>query len=121
MEDRQHWQDLLIALLGAWLIASSWILDFSAPVAESAAGAPATADFVLSGLVALGLGGIALMAYRKWEEWLAIALGLWLVASPWVLHFASVPNARWNALFNGLLIVVAAGWNLMEERQAGHA
>jgi len=112
IEDRQHWQDMLIAMVGAWLIASSWILDFTAPGSAASA---STADFVATGIAALALGVVALLDYRVWEEWIGIAIGIWLAASPWVLHFEAIPNALWNAVAGGILIVGAAGWNLLEE------
>jgi hypothetical protein len=30
----------------------------------------------------------ALLAFAWWEEWINVALGLWLIASPWLLGFA---------------------------------
>lgn len=118
IEDRQHWQDLLVAFVGAWLVASSWLLDFSLPgIATNVT----TVDFVVTGCAALALGVAALLAYRMWAEWIGIAIGLWLVASPWILHFEYIPNALWNAITGGILIVGAAVWNLLEERRVSRA
>jgi len=41
----------------------------------------------------------------KWEDWLGIALGLWLIASPWLLGYAGQASATMNALFLGTAFV----------------
>jgi hypothetical protein len=33
----------------------------------------------------------ALWAYAEWEEWIGLIVGLWVLASPWLLGF---PHAR---------------------------
>ena len=49
-----------------------------------------TWNFVISGAIALILAIAALTAYRMWEEWVDVVLGLWLIASAWVLNFHTV-------------------------------
>jgi len=48
----------------------------------------------------------------KWEDWLGIALGLWLLASPWALGFAASYAATMNALFLGAALVILELLNL---------
>ena len=80
-----------------------------------------TWNFVICGAIALVLAVAALTAYRMWEEWVDVVLGLWLIASPWILNFSTVRPALWSAIISGAIIVIAAGWNLIAERQqAGH-
>ena len=87
MENRQHWQDWLNGIIGIWLIVSPWVLRFGSTTGPEAT---MTWNFVLSGAIALSLAIAALMAYRMWEEWVDVVLGLWLIASPWVLDFHTV-------------------------------
>lgn len=119
MENRQHWQDWLTGIVGVWLIVSPWVLGYATP----ADGAPSvvTWNFILSGAVAIVFAGAALMAYRMWEEWVEVILGLWLIASPWILQFTASDPAFWSAVLGGVVIVLSAGWSLFEEQQAGHA
>jgi hypothetical protein len=42
----------------------------------------------------------------RWQDWTNIALGLWLLVSPWVLGFSSIAAATWNAVLLGIAIVV---------------
>jgi hypothetical protein len=44
-------------------------------------------------------------------SWVTLALGIWLLASPFVLHFGPVLTA--NDLICGTLTVVSAIWSLM--------
>lgn len=118
----QHWQDWLIAVVGVWLVISNWFLAYAIPEA-----APATTGSVIywnaigSGVLAIVLGIAALASFRIWEEWADIVLGLWLVASPWALGFASVSTAVWNVALCGAVIILSAVWALYDTREAGHA
>ena len=42
-----------------------------------------------------------------WEEAVNIALGVWLVVSPWALRFSDQVNVRLNAVIVGLVIALA--------------
>ena len=49
----------------------------------------------------------------KWEDWLGVALGLWLIGSPWVLGYAeSSASATMNALFLGATLIFLEQLNL---------
>jgi len=50
------------------------------------------------------------MALKRWQDWVNMILGLWIVASPWVLGFgASDSPAASAAWILGAAIVVFAG------------
>ena len=42
----------------------------------------------------------------KWEDWLGIALGAWLLMSPWALGFSDQSAATMNALVMGTILVL---------------
>jgi hypothetical protein len=117
--EKQHWQDWLTGLVGVWLIVSPYVFAFAVP--EGVAPGLVIWNFILSGAAAVILSVAALASYRIWEEWADVLLGLWLVASPWLLQFAASPTARWNAIISGLVIVASAGWTLMDDYQTGGA
>ncbi len=45
---------------------------------------------------------------NAWEDWTNLILGIWLIASPWVFHFATASAAVWNAWISGCVIAVLA-------------
>ena len=42
----------------------------------------------------------------KWEDWVGIALGAWLLVSPWVLGYSDEGAAAMNALVLGTILVL---------------
>lgn len=79
MKRREAVLDLYNAALGAFLFASPWLFAFNY--------APARADAFLSGAVLMLVSLVAIAAFREWEEWVNLAIGCWILASPWVLGF----------------------------------
>ena len=79
MKRREAALDLYNAVLGAFLIVSPWLFDYAYGVARDGAFA-AGALLVLVSVLAIG-------AFREWEEWVNLAIGCWILASPWVLGF----------------------------------
>ena len=120
--DGRHWQDWLVTLIGVWLVISHWALDITIPEGVSATMATvAQWNAIASGVVAIALGVAATAVFKRWEEWADIALGIWLVVSPWFLGFSAIEAAMWNVTICGALIILSAAWSLYDERQAGHA
>lgn len=112
MEDR-HWQDIVTGIVGLWLIAFPFLFD----VVGASSPMLFTLNFLICGIIALLLAATALTAFRSWEEWIGVVLGLWLIASPWLLGFVAAEAARWNALVAGVIIVGLAGWALMDSAE----
>lgn len=71
-------------------------------------------EAVLLNAIAVGGALIVLFAldiakWRRWEEGLAFVLGAWLVASPWVLHYAHSGSLRyWHIAIGGAVMALAA-------------
>ncbi|WGS20576.1 MULTISPECIES: SPW repeat protein [unclassified Bradyrhizobium] len=51
---------------------------------------------------------------NAWQDWANLILGLWLFASPWLLHFTGATAAAWNAWIFGAIIAVLAAVALYE-------
>lgn len=49
------------------------------------------------------------MKPTRWQDWLNVILGAWLVVSPWVLDFADTQPAAGTTWFLGAAIVIFAG------------
>jgi hypothetical protein len=106
----KHWQDAVNAVLGVWLMASPWLLGFQADRT------PVSNAFLVGALLlAAALGAILLP--RAWEEWAEGILGLWMIASPWLLGFSGHGVAASSAVVTGLVIVGLAVWTLVTDTQ----
>ena len=105
----KHWQDPVNGLLGAWLILSPWILGLQQPRV-------AMATFLTFGLLLAATAIGAIILPRAWEEWFGAAIGLALIASPWVLGFAGTMLAVQVALFTGLAAIALTLWVLATDK-----
>jgi SPW repeat len=110
----RQWEDWASWLLGFWLLLSPWILHF----ADEAA---AMQNAVVLGFVLILAEVVTLSAFQVWEEWINIALGAWLVVSPWVLPGIG-PAASADFVIVGLLVIALAAyemWQVGNARESG--
>lgn len=109
MKQLKHWQDAVNAVIGVALVLSPWALGFAGETV-------AATSMVVVGvaLVAAALG--AMLVPHAWEEWTEAALGLWLVASPWVLGFSGLIDARLAAVGSGIVVAALALWTLATDK-----
>src|SRR5437588_4170855 len=77
---RESVLDLYNLLLAALLVASPWLFKLSNGAAKM--------DLWVGGVAIAVVSLAAIAAYANWEEWANVAVGLWLVISPWALGFA---------------------------------
>jgi hypothetical protein len=103
--------DLYNLLLAAVLFSSPWFLAH----ASRAAGL----DLRLSGAAIVCLSAAAMIAFSTWEEWVNLALGLWLVVSPWLLGFAHT-HAMHFSIGIGAAIAFFAALELWLRYEARH-
>ena len=108
----RHWQDWADLVLGLLILASPWavgIAELPTPAMNA----------VIVGLAVAFLSIIALGALEKWEEWLNVGLGAWLMASPWALGYSHLDQATAVHMGLGVLVILMAGSELWQERK-GH-
>lgn len=99
-----RWQDWLSLVLGIWLFVSPWLLDFHSQIpAESWNFFAVGAAFAVFAAVGLGLRS-------HWEEWINLALGIWLILSPWVLFYNDNARASGDAMVIGAIVTVLSIW-----------
>jgi SPW repeat len=97
--------DVINLILAGFLFLTPWIFGF---VPDHAAAPNAWVSGIVIGILAIA----ALTRFAEWEEWLNLALGLWVLVSPWVLGFTTQTNARWAHVIVGLIVAVLAGVKL---------
>ncbi|MSU88008.1 hypothetical protein GE300_00060 [Rhodobacteraceae bacterium 2CG4] len=115
----EGWQDVVCLLAGIWLMLSPWILGFAGMQL-------ALWNALLFGAVIAVMAILAIVQFHDWEEWADMAVGAWLVISPWVLGFAALTAgaeggafaATWNFVVIGLLTLALAAWSLRSHHDA---
>jgi len=71
--------DLYNLLLATVLFAAPWLFALTNPSGKI--------DLWVSGALIAAISLAAIIAFANWEEWANLLLGLWLIASPWILGF----------------------------------
>ncbi len=99
-----RWEDWAVIALGAWMLASPWVVGF----VDSSNSALINAYAIGVILVLLELAETE--GHESAKDWIDLAAGLWLMVSPTVLRFASVTPACINAITVGLLTALVAAW-----------
>ena len=97
--------DLVNVVLGLCLVFAPWALGFTSEMA-----ATRNAWIVGAAIALIALG--ALFAFREWEEWVNLALGVWAILAPWLLGFATVAAALYAHVIIGLIVGALAALDL---------
>jgi len=105
----KQWTDWATWVLGIWLCLSPWTLLFEFDV-------PAMRNAVLLGALIIFVEVIELSIFRGWEEWINVALGVWLIASTRVLGIEA-PAAKINFVLVGVLVIALAIFEMWQIRQ----
>ena len=111
----KRWQDWLVVVLGVLLFITPLLspLVFGGPVTATAA---YTAYVMGVLLIAFGLYTLARPGMPT-VEWIQVALGLLLIASPFALGFMGVVGIAYSAWTIGVLVVLLAGSVLLMQRR----
>ncbi len=107
-------QDMANLVLAVCLLVSPWVIGFAAETA------PAWNAWVVGAALAV-LAAATLSEFAQWEEWANMALGFWLVISPWVLAFSANVSAMRTHVVIGILVAVLSAWALWAYRRGPHA
>ena len=102
----RQWEDWANWLLGFWLLLSPWILHFEDQTA-------AMENAVILGFVLILAEVVTLSAFQVWEEWINVAVGAWLVVSPWALRGVGSAAAA-DFVIVGLLAIALAGYEMWQ-------
>ena len=77
---RESALDIYNFVLAVILLASPWLFTMTNTTARI--------DLWASSAAVIAISVAAIVAFARWEEWAILLLGIWLVASPWILGFA---------------------------------
>ena len=96
----QDWANLVLARC---LFISPWVFGFTAETI------PSWNAWIVAVVLAV-LAIAALSVFVEWEEWANLVVGLWLIASPWLLGFAANTSERWTNVVLGALVAIVSLW-----------
>ncbi len=113
--EQHHWYDLTTHR--SWEDVVSIILGTSILIVPAVmVGAENTAMVLSSGMAGLlivALAALAMVRPQRWQEWVEMVCGLWLVASPYVLGFGGALLTLHVVI--GLAVVVLALLELWQD------
>ena len=110
---QKQWQYGMVIVFGLLLLAMPWLLRFHDDIPVR------SWDFYVIGVIVAASGAAGLHRQSNAAAWLTPALGLWMVASPWLLGFMPVIEARNSAWVLGAFVFLMSVWALLERRLAG--
>ncbi|MEN3347508.1 MAG: hypothetical protein V7632_1143 [Bradyrhizobium sp.] len=119
------WEDWVGMLLGVLIMVSPWFPLQASDVIDVERSHLVLNSFVV-GMLVLGLAQLEYVALHRWEEVGSLLLGLWLIASPFVLGYSADQALQaWHILLGALVAIVGAlqlwqDWNLSEQELAKH-
>jgi len=100
---RESALDLYNIVLAVILLVCPWLFTLTNTTARI--------DLWASSLAVILISLAAIAAFAKWEEWTNLILGIWLIASPWILGFAHT-RAMHFSIGVGLAITFLAALEL---------
>jgi len=114
---KTYWENWTNIVLGVWLIAATWELQYAHLSLVAMNG-------YLVGFAVTSIAAAALTSPSTRKEMANMGLGLWLMASPWVLETHHHAAATANTFVVGLAIFIVAAFasheiSVSADRMAG--
>jgi hypothetical protein len=115
----RSWEDWIGMLMGVLIGISPWL-------AEQQAEPAVMWNAVLVGALVLGLSQLEYVSLQRWQETGEIALGLWLIVSPFTFGYAEAgPLRYWHFVLGAIVAMLAAlelwqDWKLSDKELAQH-
>jgi hypothetical protein len=104
-------QNSISLVLALWTFLCPWI--FSLNLASTVKTVAVWNSWII-GTVVFASTVLALQKLRPWQEWLNLALGLWLALSPWILSYSTEAQFALNNALVGIAIAALSGFSIPE-------
>jgi hypothetical protein len=111
LQERETVPDVYNLFLAAVLFVSPWLFKLT--------NSQGKIDLWITSAIIVVLSLGAIIAYRDWEEWINVLMGVWLIASPWLLGFPHTRAMHLSIGF-GIVIVILALMDLFLHYQKRH-
>lgn len=96
-------------LAGIYLLISAWI---------NGATGGSTANGIIFGIIVAILAATRFSgATGPWASWIDALIGVWMIISPWVYHYAG-EAWMWNSIVVGIIMVVLGVWSALASNTA---
>ena len=109
VEPPRQWEYWVSWGLGIWLMLSPWVLMFWTQTR-------AMENAVIAGFLLIIVEAVTLSAFRLWEEWVNVLIGLWLIVSPALLAMPGWAETI-NFVVSGILVVALAAYEMWDIRR----
>lgn len=94
----RRWEDIVLMILGAAIMVSPMFVD-------SAGNGNMVVATAIVGAAIVIIAGVEQLALRRWEEFLMLACGLWIMASPFALNYVGELRIWHIALGAGVTVL----------------
>ncbi len=103
---KAEWENWFNLALGIWLFMTPWLMphNLSSEIAMTM-----NWNFWIVGAIVAITAGLALRDLQPWEEWVNLALGIYVFLSPVFFGYAEERGLMLNSVVVGLAIAVFAG------------
>ena len=113
--------NVLLMLAGFWLMVTANAIQYHIGTAESGyhIGSPPQMNEFFIGVLIFVIALICAFnpSASSWLSWVHVALGIWLILSPYLLGYADLlPVARWNENIVGVIVVGLGTWSALASR-----
>lgn len=126
-DTHRSWEDWFGMLLGVLIVLSPWLTrEPNYGFGQQSEPGFAILSTILVGILVFGLAQMEYIVLQRWEEACEMLLGLWLIASPYVLGYSGDGALRfWHTGLGGLVVLLAIlklwqDWNLTDQELARH-
>ena len=106
----KHWQDPANACVAVALLVSPWLAGYAMVQ-------PALANAVIVGTLLFTVSVGAAVLGRPWVECAVVALGAWMLWSPWALAFTDQRSSRVAVGFGIAVMSLGAGALVVDVRR----
>jgi hypothetical protein len=120
------WEDWCGMALGVLIVLSPWFPTQSGHEVVDAEHSFVILNTFTAGILVFGLAQLEYVALQRWEEVAEILVGLWLIASPYIIGYSDDSLLRfWHSTLGGLVVLLAAlqlwqDWDLKDEDLLKH-
>src|SRR6516225_436674 len=99
----RFWQDWINYFLGIWVFGSPWLIEHAMHTGEQGAGTRGMLNLWVVGLAVILLTTLAIngIVIGAWARLAVLALGAWLLLSPWIIGFSGTVPLMWNSVICG--------------------